>query len=123
LRPVEGFKINRYVVTNAWYRLFLEANSKHAAPDGWQERWYPAGQAHWPVTGVSWHDAAAFCRWAGKRLPKPDEWQAAAPQLAREEPLREWVADRDGGGPLVMPGRRPESAESKQADLGFRVAE
>ncbi|GAB4428793.1 MAG: hypothetical protein Kow0031_09140 [Anaerolineae bacterium] len=122
-RRLEGFKINRYPVTNAWYRLFLADDDDHATPDGWQDRWYPAGQGSWPVTGVSWRDAEAFCRWAGKRLSKADEWQAAADQLSREELLQEWVAAPEGSGPLVMPGRQPEQAESKQPNLGFRVAE
>ena len=78
--PVPGGRLlGRHPVTVGQYRPFVAAGG--AVPDDWvgQLR-HPAR----PVTGVSWHDAAAFAAWIGERngracrLPSSDIWTAAA---------------------------------------------
>ncbi len=79
---VRGFLIDRYEVTNADYRRFLEATGYRPAVTRnflrhWQERPFAALANH-PVTWVGLEDARAYAVWAGKRLPTDVEWQWAA---------------------------------------------
>jgi serine/threonine-protein kinase len=70
LRP---FRIDRLEVTRASYRECVRAGACRPA------RKYPGAVGpHLPVVGVSWHDAAAYCAWRGKRLPTEAEWERAA---------------------------------------------
>jgi len=74
---LDGFNIDRYPVTNAEYREFVEATG-HRAPRHWKDGTVPAGKEDHPVIWVSWDDAAAYAAWAGKRLPTELEWEKAA---------------------------------------------
>jgi len=71
------FWIDQYEVTNAQYAAFLAA-AGGTSPIGWADGKAPAGQNDFPVEGVTWDQAAAFCLWAGKRLPGEAEWEVAA---------------------------------------------
>jgi dienelactone hydrolase len=50
-------------------------------PAGWSLGDYPEGAADHPVSGVSWHEAAAYAEFAGKSLPTVHEWRQATPHL------------------------------------------
>ncbi len=47
-------------------------------PRGWTSQEAPHGQDDYPVTGVSWYEAAAYCAFRGKRLPSVFQWEKAA---------------------------------------------
>ncbi len=80
---VAPFFIDRFPVTNAQFKAFLEAT--HYAPKDpinflrdWKNGTYPQGWENRPVTWVSLEDARAYSKWTGKRLPHEWEWQLAA---------------------------------------------
>jgi serine/threonine protein kinase/formylglycine-generating enzyme required for sulfatase activity/dienelactone hydrolase len=49
-----------------------------AAPRSWFNQNYAEGKADFPVTDISWHEAAAYAEFRGKRLPTIFEWEKAA---------------------------------------------
>jgi gamma-glutamyl hercynylcysteine S-oxide synthase len=80
---IKSFYIDKYPVTNAEFKKFVDATHYHPKDDlnflrDWKNGSYPSGWDNKPVTWVSLEDARAYASWAGKRLPHEWEWQYAA---------------------------------------------
>ncbi|WP_200416711.1 SUMF1/EgtB/PvdO family nonheme iron enzyme, partial [Virgibacillus salexigens] len=75
-------KIKQRVHSTPWWLIVEGADWQH--PEG-KDSTIDARMSH-PVVHISWNDAPAFCKWAGKRLPSEAEWDFAA-RGGLEQPL------------------------------------
>jgi formylglycine-generating enzyme required for sulfatase activity len=137
---LRGYYIDRFPVTNAEYQRFIEADGYRKRQfwtrPGWEEKERSHWQvpAHWnddrfrggrqPVVGVSWYEAVAYARWAGKVLPSEAEWEKAAcwdPRTGRKRRFSSgdhWDGPA-GGGDGTGPAAAPPAAD-RPAEVGSR---
>ena len=126
VRPlhIDSFYIDKFPVTNAQFKRFIDATHYHPKDDmnflrDWKGGNYPAGWENRPVTWVSIEDARAYASWSGKRLPHEWEWQYAAQGTDRRP--YPWGNDWDASAVPVpdksrsMRGPDPADAHPKGA--------
>ena len=66
-------------------------------PSTWELGTFPDGQDDWPVSGISWYEAAAYAHFAGRSLPTVHHWRLAA-QMSIFSQILEW-SNFSGKGP------------------------
>jgi len=80
---IKSFFMDKFPVTNIQFKKFID-ESKYQPSDtvNYLKHWINnkpvPGQENFPVVNISYEDAQAYAKWAGKRLPTEAEWQYSA---------------------------------------------
>lgn len=130
--------LDRHEVTIEQFALYVQATGVTTRAEregggyeyvaGWQRRpgwtWrqpegMPPASPRLPAVHLTHDEAAAYCRWAGGRLPTAAEWISAAYTEQRDPPPAPWVRGRTYPWPT---GDRPDGANTSAPDPWPRAA-
>jgi serine/threonine protein kinase/dienelactone hydrolase len=89
-------------------------------PKGWVQGEYPNGQDDFPVTGVSWYEAAAYAEFAGKSLPTIYHWNRAAGPFSAAYIV---PASNFGGSGVVPVSSKQDMSPWGNSDMAGNVKE
>ncbi len=89
-------------------------------PKDWTQGEYPKGQDDFPVTGISWFEAAAYAEFTGKSLPTIYHWNRAAGPISASLIV---PVSNFGGSGVVPVGSKPDLSPWGTYDMAGNVKE
>jgi dienelactone hydrolase len=112
----------RHGKTLSWdeARALFRDRTGRPGPSTWELGSFPEGQAEFPVSGVSWYEAAAYSEFVGKSLPTLDHWYRAADLSRFSEILK--YSNFGGAGPRPV-GQQPSLTSYGNYDMAGNVRE
>jgi formylglycine-generating enzyme required for sulfatase activity len=82
-------------------KLFVDKTGV-PAPSGWELGDYPKGQDDFPVSGVSWYEAAAYAEFAGKAIPTVYHWALPLGSSQISSKFLLPLSNFEGKGPVAV---------------------